>query len=176
MPRTFARAFTAASNCFGTRMLICSSFFSNSNRAGLNCEKSRLDKSRARNASACLSVLRRGTFFVIGCNLLSMHIPGRHRTDEAALVLRPYREGHEYRPPRAGSSHRNQAVFVHRVLWIGRNAGPCANRPSISKIETPCFWHFARLPSSQSNLPTRKFIVARNYTTVYTFVNRKTCV
>src|SRR5579862_970154 len=121
MPRTFARAFTAASNCFGTRMLICSSFFSNSNRAGLNCEKSRLDKSRARNASACLSVLRRGTFFVIGCNLLSVHIPGRHRTDEAALVLPPYREGHEYRPPRAGSSHRNQAVFVHRVLRVGRN-------------------------------------------------------
>ena len=76
MPRTFARAFTASSNCFGTRMLICSSFFSNSNRAGLNCEKSRLARSLARNASACRSVLRRGAFFVTSCNL----VEGLHRS------------------------------------------------------------------------------------------------
>ena len=44
-------------------MLICSSFFSNSNRVGLNCEKSRVERSWARNASACSSVFRRGTFF-----------------------------------------------------------------------------------------------------------------
>src|SRR5271166_4723451 len=117
MPRTFARAFTASSNCFGTRMLICWSFLSNSNRAGLNCEKSRLERSRARNASACLSVLRRGTlFFLISCNLLRMHITSRHWTYEPELVFRPNREGHECRPPHDCSSHRNQAVFASRVL------------------------------------------------------------
>src|SRR5207248_3230208 len=66
--------FTASSNGFGRRILIWSSFFSNSNRVGLNCEKLRLDRSLARNASACLSVLSRGIFFFIGCNLLSVHI------------------------------------------------------------------------------------------------------
>src|ERR1700675_1002567 len=118
MPRTFARAFTAASNCFGTRMLICSSFFSNSNRAGLNCEKSSLERSRAINASASLSVLRRGTFFFMGSNLLGVHLPGRHRTDQAAFAFRPHREGHEYRPPCICSSHRNQTVFVSPVPWV----------------------------------------------------------
>src|SRR5450755_4271272 len=47
-------------------MLICSSFFSNSKRVGLNCEKSRLERSWARNASAARSVLSRGTFLFIG--------------------------------------------------------------------------------------------------------------
>src|SRR5580700_665131 len=124
MPRTFARAFTASSNCFGTRMLICSSFLSNSNRAGLNCEKSRLERSRARNASACLSVLRRGTFFfLISCNLLGMHIASRHWANELELVFRPNREGYECRPPPVCSPHCNQAVFAPGVLGIGRNAG-----------------------------------------------------
>src|ERR1700694_5376148 len=122
IPRAFARAFTAASNGFGTRMLICSSFFSNSNRAALNCEKSRLDRSWARNASACRSVLSRGTFFFIGCNLLGVHVASGHRADEAAAVFRPYGEGHEHGPPCAGSSHCNQAVFVRRVLWVGCDA------------------------------------------------------
>src|SRR5271170_4609150 len=102
MPRAFARAFTAASNDFGIRMLICSSFFSNSNRAALNCEKSILERSWARNASACRSVLSRGTFFFIGCNLLRVHVASGHRTDEAATVFRSYREGDEHWPPRAG--------------------------------------------------------------------------
>src|ERR1700678_1584372 len=66
MPRALARAFTSTSSCFGTRILICSSFFSNSNRAALNWEKSRLDRSRARKVSACLSVLSLGTFFFFG--------------------------------------------------------------------------------------------------------------
>ncbi len=45
----------------GTRSLICSSFFSNSKRAGLNCEKSRSDRSCVRNDSAALSVFSFGT-------------------------------------------------------------------------------------------------------------------
>src|ERR1700756_167489 len=138
-------------------MLIWSSFFSNSNRAALNCEKSRSERSRARNASVCLSVLSRGTFlFFISCNLLSVHIPGRHRSNEAAFVFGPYRESHEQGPPGRCPSHGNQAVLVRRVLWIGCNAGLRANRASISLSETPCFWHLFRLPSSQSNPPTRK--------------------
>jgi len=47
MPRTFARAFTASSNCFGTRMLICSSFFSNSNRAATSSDRAELRLSEA---------------------------------------------------------------------------------------------------------------------------------
>ena len=50
----------------------------------------------------------------------------------------------------------------------GATRGPCTNRASISAIDTPCFWHLDRLPSSQSNPPTCKFIVAQNYTNVYT--------
>src|SRR5208283_4212965 len=123
MPRAFARALTAASNGLGTRMLICSSFFSNSNRAGLNCEKSRSDRSCARNASASLSVLSLGTFFFIGCNLLRVHIAGRHGADETAAVFRPYGEGDKHRPPSAGSSHGNHAVLVVRVLRVWRDAG-----------------------------------------------------
>src|SRR5271167_293191 len=114
MPRAFARALTAASNGLGTRMLICSSFFSKSNRAGLNCEKSRSDRSCARNASASLSVLSLGTFFFIGGDLLRMHVAGRHRADESS-VFRPYGESDEHRPPRVGSSYGNHAVFIVRM-------------------------------------------------------------
>src|SRR5262249_49762712 len=112
MPRSFAPAFTAARKGLGTRLFIFSSFFSNSNPARLNCEKSRFEKAWARNASARRSVLSRGTFFFIGCNLLRMHIAGGHGPDEAAAVLCPYGEGDEHGPPGAGSSHSNQTVLV----------------------------------------------------------------
>src|SRR5579862_3599993 len=95
MPRAFARAFTAASNGFGTRILICSSFFSNSNFAVLNREKSRPDKSWAKKDSACLSVFSRGTFFFISGNLLRVHESRRYGANETAVVLNPYRERHE---------------------------------------------------------------------------------
>src|SRR5271157_1339342 len=124
MPRALARAFSAASNGVDTRMLTCSSFFSNSNCAGLNCEKSRSDRSRARNASACLSVLSLGTFFFIGGDLLRVHVAGRHRADEAAAVFRPQGEGHKHRPPGAGPSHGNHAVLVVRVLRLPENRYP----------------------------------------------------
>src|SRR6478672_2501985 len=122
MPRAFARALRAASNGLGTRMLICSSFFSNSNRDGLNCEKSRSDRSCARNASASLSVLSLGTFFFIACDLLRVHIAGRHRADEASAVFRPYGESDKHWSPRAGSSYGNHAVLIVRVFRVGRNA------------------------------------------------------
>src|SRR6516225_11612666 len=75
-------------------MLIWSSFFSNSNCAGLNCEESRLERSWARNASACLSVLSRGTFFFIGCNLLGikevrMMAAGHRRQPTLSALTRP---------------------------------------------------------------------------------------
>src|ERR1035441_1263928 len=106
IPRALARAFTATSNGFGTRMLICSSFFPNSNRVGLNCEKSRLERSWARNASACLSVFRRGTFLLIGdffisCYLPGMHISSGHRTDQTSAIRRTHRESHKEWPPGA---------------------------------------------------------------------------
>src|ERR1017187_4283694 len=78
IPRAFARAFTAARSGLGTRMLICSSFFSNSKCAGLNCEKSGLERSWARNASACSSVFRRGTFFFISRFSISCYLPRVH--------------------------------------------------------------------------------------------------
>lgn len=40
----------------------------------------------------------------------------------------------------------------------GATLGPATNRASISAMDTPCFWHFARFPSSQSNPLTRRFI------------------
>src|ERR1700678_2654219 len=98
MPRAFARAFTAASSGLGIRMLTCSSFFSNSNRAALNCEKSRLERSWARNASASRSVLSRGTLFFIGCNLLGVHVASGHRADKALPIFRSYRKDHEHGP------------------------------------------------------------------------------
>src|ERR1039458_7049039 len=98
MPRAFALALSAASNGLGTRMLICSSFFSNSNRTGLNCEKSSSDRSCARNASACLSVLSLGTFFFfigfIGGDLLCVHVAGRHWADEPAAVFHQIGRAH----------------------------------------------------------------------------------
>ena len=96
---------------FGVGMLICSPFFANSNCAGLNCEKSRFDRSWARNASACLSVLSVGTFFFIRCSLLCVHIPGRQWAQYGAVGKQ-----------RFNLSDRNCVL-----------------------------WHFARLPSSQSN-------------------------
>src|SRR5271157_3007828 len=53
----------------------------------------------------------------------------------------------------------------------GATLGAFRNSASISAMETPCFWHFARLPPSQSNPVTRKFIIAGNYANVYTNVN-----
>src|SRR5208283_2343228 len=122
MPRAFALALSAASNGLGTRIFICSSFFSNSNRAGLNCEKSSSDRSCARNASAALSVLSFGTFFFIGGDLIRMHVAGRHGTNEAAAVLRPQGEGHKHGPPGGCPPHDNHAVFVPRISRIGCNA------------------------------------------------------
>src|SRR5271166_7117039 len=55
----------------------------------------------------------------------------------------------------------------------GAMRGAFLNSASISAMETPCFWHFARLPPSQSNPVTRKFIIAVNYANVYT--NAKPC-
>src|ERR1022692_2713644 len=49
------------------------------------------------------------------------------------------------------------------------------NSASISAMETPCFWHFARLPSSQSNPVTREFIIAGEYANVYTNVTQPGC-
>src|SRR5215510_14767889 len=112
MPRALARAFTASSSGFGTRMLSCSSFFSNSNLASLNCEKSRLDRSCSRNASASSSVLRVGTFFlVIASHLLCMHIRGAHRTDHPPPLLGPEGKGHKYGAPFLGPSDGNQPVL-----------------------------------------------------------------
>src|ERR1022692_4087498 len=92
MPRALALALSAASNVLGTRMLICSSFFSNSNCASLNCEKSRSDRSCARNTSASLSVLSLGTFFFfIGGNLLCVHVAGR-----PGFERRQQRPGHAH--------------------------------------------------------------------------------
>src|SRR5271157_255647 len=123
MPRALALALSASSNGLGTRMLICSSFFSNSNRAGLNCEKSSPDRSCARNLSAALSVLSFGTFFFISGNFLCVHIAGRHWANEAAAVFRPQSKGHKHRPPGTTPSHGNHAVFVLRVFRVGRDAG-----------------------------------------------------
>src|SRR5208283_1080767 len=57
-------------------------------------------------------------------------------------------------------------------LGSGATRGAFRNNASISSIETPCLWHFARLPPSQSNPVTRRVIIAVNYANVYTNVDR----
>src|SRR5580693_466351 len=159
MPRAFARALRAASNGLGTRMLICSSFFSNSNRDGLNCEKSRPDRSCARNASASLSVLSLGTFFFIGCDLLRVHVAGRHRADESP-VFRPYGESDKHRPPRAGSSYGNHAVFIVRMFRVGRNAGSVHEQRLNLRDGNAMLLALRTVASTQSNPCTSEFITA----------------
>src|SRR5262249_16230617 len=100
---------------------IWSSFFSNSNCAGLNCEKSRLERSWARNASACLSVLSRGTFFFIRCNLLGVHKGGKNdgagqRCQPTLSALTPADE--RLSPP---------APIAPRVGWA-KNPAPDSGR------------------------------------------------
>ena len=41
-------------------------------------------------------------------------------------------------------------------------------------IETPCFWHSVRFPSSQSNPPASDLTIAPNYTNVYTSASHRT--
>src|SRR5271157_4530135 len=123
MPRALALALSASSNGLGTRMLICSSFFSNSNRTGLNCEKSSPDRSCAKNLSAALSVLSFGTFFFISRNLPGVHVAGRHRADVVVALFGSQGEGHKYGPTGRGPSDGNHVVLLPRVFCIGRNAG-----------------------------------------------------
>src|SRR5262245_6319813 len=124
MPRALARAFTASSNGFGTRMLSCSSFFSNSNLAGLNCEKSRWERSCSRNASASSSVLSLGTFFLfIARYLLGMHIPSTDRTDHLSPLLRSEGKGHKYRATFGGPADGNQSVLTCGMPQIRSHTG-----------------------------------------------------
>src|SRR5271157_1590621 len=116
MPRALARALIAASKGLGTRILICSSFFSNSNCTGLNCEKSRVDKSWSRNSSAALSVLSLGTCFFIGGDLPGVHVACGDRAYEPTALRRPKSEGHEHSASDAVPSHCDQAVLTVRVL------------------------------------------------------------
>src|SRR5271157_2371803 len=171
MPRALARALTAASNGLGTRMLICWSFFSNSNRAGLNCEKSSSDRSCARNASAASSVLSLGTFFFIGVDLLRVHVAGRHRTNEAAAILRPEGEGYKHGPPGGCSPHGNHAVLVLRVFRVGRNAGSVPEQRLDLRDGNAMLLALRAVAAVPVNPVTRKFILAENYANVYTNVN-----
>jgi hypothetical protein len=52
-------------------------------------------------------------------------------------------------------------------LGSGATLGPATNRASISAMDMPCFWHFARFPSSQSNPLTRRFI---SVSTIQTYI------
>src|SRR3972149_4463557 len=92
MPRALARFFTASSNDFGTRMLSCAVFLSNSNCNRLNPERSYALKSAASTKrSAASSVLNAGIFFFIVFDLLPVHVPGSDGTDvglSGALVQR----------------------------------------------------------------------------------------
>src|SRR5215813_13120776 len=99
MPRALARAFTASSNDFGTRILSCSLFFSNSNRTGFRPDRSYSVRSAvATKRSASASLLKVGIFFFIVPDLLGSHVPGADRTDEPFPALFPDRKDKEHAP------------------------------------------------------------------------------
>src|SRR5262245_17195881 len=108
-------------------MLSCSSFFSNSNRAGLNCEKSRCERSCSRNASASSSLLSRGTFFLfIGRYLFGMHIPSTDRTDHLLPLLRSEGKGHKHGAACRGLAHSNQSVLSGGMTYVRSHSGGIA--------------------------------------------------
>src|SRR6516165_11369890 len=161
MPRAFARAFTAASKGLGTRILIWSSFLSNSNRTGLNWEKSSLDRSCARKASASLSLLSLGTFFFIGCNLFRVHIAGRYRADELLSVFVRIVKATNRGSPVLVLPTAIKRFSFSECFGSGAIRGMFLNSASISAMETPCLWHLEPLPSSQSNPVTHRPTIAR---------------
>src|ERR687892_2648674 len=65
-------------------------------RPDLNWEKSRSDKSEARNASACSSVASLGTRRFISLDLLGVHITSADGPNKAEPVLEPQGEGDEH--------------------------------------------------------------------------------
>ncbi len=71
------------------------------------------------------------------------------------------------RPLRPFPIARNRSSVLE-CMGSGNTANSPSNSASISSVETPCFWHLARLPLSQSNPVTVPFIPV-HYTNVYTF-------
>src|ERR1700755_610085 len=98
MPRALALSFTASSRLSGTRMLTCASFFSNSKCIGLNCVKSRSDRSCLEKTSASSSVRRTGTLRdPIESGFLGMHIPRAYGPNVLPVVDDAVGEHDEYR-------------------------------------------------------------------------------
>src|ERR671918_932447 len=154
MPRALARALTASSSGSGRRMLTRAAFFSNSNRTGLNWEKSRSERSCSRKASASSSVVNLGTFRFIACDLLPVHVAGAYRSDKPLVVLHPEREGHENRPACRVPPDRDEPVLLRRVMRVGSNARVAAQKRLDLADRHPVFLALIQVPSSQSNPAT----------------------
>src|SRR6266852_2494308 len=102
----------------GSRMLSRAALVSNSNLTGLNCEKSRSDKSCSRKASASSSVLILGTLRFIAFDLLRMHVASAHRPDQLLPESLPDGESHEQRTSLFGPADSNQSVLEMGVLEV----------------------------------------------------------
>src|SRR5258708_31278709 len=72
-------------------------FFSNSNRTGLNCVKSKADRSCSRNASASLSEASLGTFLFIGLDFFLVHVTRADGSNESLAFPQAKRKRHENR-------------------------------------------------------------------------------
>src|SRR3954451_16445188 len=105
MPSCFARSRTAMSMSSDNRRLTDFSFgfSSNEKRIGLNCEKSRSERSCSRKASASSSDLKSGTlrtglsvFCFIALDLLAVHVACAQRAQKGQSVAFPHREDDEY--------------------------------------------------------------------------------
>jgi hypothetical protein len=99
--RSFAFVLTASSNVVGTRMLISAAYFSNSNRIGLNPDRSYSDRSASStNRSASASVLKTGMVLSAFSlhkvvDFFLVHVPGRYRAKRHPSQSFPDREGDE---------------------------------------------------------------------------------
>src|SRR5208282_216389 len=168
MPRAEERFLTASSRRFGRRMLSCSVFFSNSNLTGLRPERSyslRSAVSTKRSASA--SVLKVGIFFFIAPNFLPVHVAGTDGANQALAAMLPDGEDQKTDRPRAVLPIARRRFSPSECASSGMTSRGRSKSASTSAGDTPCFRHFARLPSSQSNCDTATSIAYILYICIY---------
>src|SRR6266446_919731 len=118
-------------------------------------ERSYRDKSAlSTKAAAARALLNAGIFFFIGFDLLLVHVTRADRPDQLLITcLSPLRRNvntrNTLRPlpvcPTAQKRLSSLELAALEMMARGR-----ANKPSISAMESPCFWHLALLPRSQS--------------------------
>src|SRR5208282_152266 len=149
MPARLAFLRTASSSSSEIRRLSDFCFGLNSKRIGLNCEKSRSDKSCSRKASASSSVLNLGTFLFIAFDLLAVHVARANRTDEKVTISLANCEYHEHRLSPRVAANGDEPLLDPRMLMVKNAYG---RAPPAAFLSTTSRFHSAARHASGTSL------------------------